>query len=66
MPAGQLGALVACLPADCHSAHHCTPSTHLTLQDDPSARGMHAYFGTGILALFFVHAGLGLQLGLGL
>ncbi len=29
-----------------------------------SARDVHAYLGTAILALFVVHAGLGLQLGL--
>lgn len=29
-----------------------------------SARDAHAYLGTAILALFLVHAGLGLQLGL--
>ncbi|KAL4422379.1 hypothetical protein ABPG75_008576 [Micractinium tetrahymenae] len=33
-------------------------------EDDPNARGLHAYFGSAILALFLVHAGLGLQLGL--
>ncbi|PSC73843.1 hypothetical protein C2E20_3010 [Micractinium conductrix] len=34
--------------------------------DDPNARGLHAYFGTAILALFVIHAALGLQLGLSL
>lgn len=38
------------------------PST----QDDPNARGLHAYFGTAILALFVWHGALGLQLGLSL
>lgn len=37
-----------------------------SLQDDPNARGLHAYFGSAILALFVAHAGLGLQLGLSL
>lgn len=36
----------------------------LFFEDDPNARGLHAYFGSAILALFVVHAGLGLQLGL--
>lgn len=36
----------------------------LFFKDDPNARGMHAYLGTGIMALFFVHAALGLKLGL--
>ena len=36
----------------------------LFFQDDPNARGIHAYLGTGIMALFVVHAALGLQLGL--
>lgn len=36
----------------------------LFFEDDPNARSIHAYFGTGIMALFFVHAALGLQLGL--
>ncbi len=36
------------------------------LQDDPNARGLHAYFGSAILALFLVHGALGLQLGLSL
>ena len=35
-------------------------------QDDPNARGVHAYLGTGILGLFVVHSALGLQLGLSL
>lgn len=38
----------------------------LLQQDDPNARGLHAYFGTAILALFVIHAALGLQLGLSL
>ena len=33
-------------------------------EDDPNARGLHAYLGTAILALFAVHAVLGLNLGL--
>lgn len=36
----------------------------LFFSDDPNARSIHAYLGTGIMALFFVHAALGLQLGL--
>jgi hypothetical protein len=36
----------------------------LFFQDDPNARGFHAYLGSGIMALFLVHAALGLQLGL--
>jgi hypothetical protein len=36
----------------------------LFFADDPNARGIHAYLGTGIMALFLVHAALGLQLGL--
>ncbi|KAI7835550.1 hypothetical protein COHA_010554 [Chlorella ohadii] len=35
-------------------------------EDDPNARGLHAYFGSAILALFLVHGALGLQLGLSL
>ncbi|PRW45382.1 transcriptional Sir2 family isoform B [Chlorella sorokiniana] len=35
-------------------------------EDDPNARGLHAYFGTAILALFVWHGALGLQLGLSL
>jgi hypothetical protein len=30
----------------------------------PTVHPQHAYLGTGILALFLVHAGLGLKLGL--
>jgi hypothetical protein len=33
-------------------------------EDDPNARGLHAYLGSAILALFLVHGALGLQLGL--
>lgn len=36
----------------------------LFFNDDPNARGIHAFLGTGIMALFVVHAALGLQLGL--
>eukprot|EP01025_Chloroclados_australasicus_P069329 TRINITY_DN9767_c0_g1_i2.p2 TRINITY_DN9767_c0_g1~~TRINITY_DN9767_c0_g1_i2.p2 ORF type:complete len:151 (-),score=14.13 TRINITY_DN9767_c0_g1_i2:905-1321(-) len=35
----------------------------LFFEDDPNARGLHAYFGTGIMALFVVHMTLGLKLG---
>lgn len=36
----------------------------LFFDDDPQARNMHAFLGTGIMGLFVVHAFLGLQLGL--
>lgn len=36
----------------------------LFFNDDPQARNMHAFLGTGVMALFFIHAALGLQLGL--
>jgi hypothetical protein len=36
----------------------------LFFEDDPNARSMHAYFGTGVMALFFIHAALGVQLAL--
>lgn len=36
----------------------------LFFEDDPNARNMHAYFGTGIMALFFLHATLGVKLAL--
>lgn len=36
----------------------------LFFEEDPSVRTTHAFLGTGILGLFVVHAGLGLQLGL--
>ena len=36
----------------------------LFFADDPNARNMHAYFGTGIMALFFIHATLGVKLAL--
>ena len=36
----------------------------LFFKDDPNARGLHAGLGASILALFTVHAALGLQLGL--
>ena len=38
----------------------------LLFADEPGLRGVHAYLGTAILALFCVHAVLGLQLGLSL
>ena len=36
----------------------------LFFADDPNARSLHAYFGTGIMALFVVHMVQGIQLGL--
>lgn len=36
----------------------------LLFKDDPSVRGIHAYLGTSLMALFLVHAALGIQLGL--
>lgn len=36
----------------------------LFFEDDPNARNFHAYFGTGVMALFFIHAALGVQLAL--
>jgi hypothetical protein len=36
----------------------------LFFEDDPNARGLHAFFGTAIMALFVVHMVLGIQLGL--
>ena len=36
----------------------------LFFEDDPNARNMHAYFGTGIMALFLIHAALGVKLAL--
>ena len=36
----------------------------LFFDEDESLRTAHAYLGTGIMALFVVHACLGLQLGL--
>jgi hypothetical protein len=36
----------------------------LFFSDDPNSRGLHAFFGTGIMALFFIHLALGLQLGI--
>lgn len=36
----------------------------LFFREDPSVRTVHAYLGSGILALFLAHAALGLQLGL--
>ncbi|EFN52967.1 hypothetical protein CHLNCDRAFT_137360 [Chlorella variabilis] len=40
--------------------------TSAFFEDDPSARGIHAYLGSAILALFLYHGTLGLQLGLSL
>eukprot|EP00887_Chlorella_sp_A99_P007183 scaffold2.g7183.t1 len=36
----------------------------LFFDEDASARGIHAYLGSGVLALFAIHLVLGLQLGL--
>lgn len=36
----------------------------LFFADDPNARSLHAYFGTGIMALFVVHMVQGISLGL--
>lgn len=38
----------------------------LFFEDDPAARSIHAYFGTGIMALFIVHMTLGINLALSL
>ena len=35
----------------------------LFFAEDPNARGIHAFLGSGIMALFLVHLALGLQLG---
>ena len=54
------GGLRFSAPLACAAA--CIPF----VQDDPSARGIHAYLGSAILALFLYHGTLGLQLGLSL
>mmetsp|Transcript_46202 Transcript_46202/g.77002 ORF Transcript_46202/g.77002 Transcript_46202/m.77002 type:complete len:247 (+) Transcript_46202:86-826(+) len=36
----------------------------LFFEDDPNARGVHAFFGSGILALFVAHMAVGVKLGL--
>jgi Protein of unknown function (DUF4079) len=41
-------------------------SLPLFFDDDPSARGIHAFLGSGVLLLFVIHMGLGIQLGLSL
>jgi Protein of unknown function (DUF4079) len=38
----------------------------LFFEDDPAARSIHAYFGTGIMVLFAVHMTLGINLALSL
>jgi hypothetical protein len=50
-------------------SHHCCVSLPPALYPKPccvfpACTMQHAYLGSGILALFLVHAGLGLQLGL--
>jgi hypothetical protein len=36
----------------------------LFFEDDPNARTLHAYFGSGLMVLFVVHMTLGIKLGL--
>jgi len=75
---GALGGMMSLLMQGediMHSPHFLTATAGLLalgiqsmlplfFADDPNARGLHAYLGTGIMALFFVHAALGLKLGL--
>ena len=75
---GSMGGMMSLLMQEqdiFHSSHFVTGMLGLValafqamlplfFKDDPNARGIHAYLGTGIMALFVVHAALGLQLGL--